>query len=71
MTDSELFEGLAMRLRLARVARGLKQYWVADRVGIHPVYLSRIETGKQSPSLRTLVKLSDLYVTSIDDLLGR
>ena len=41
---------LGVELKLARIRQGLKQYELAQRVGIAPNRLSEIEAGRRIPS---------------------
>lgn len=46
-----------VELKVLRIRRGLRQYDVAARLGIHPGRLSEIESGRRTPSLELLDKL--------------
>jgi len=46
------------RIQELRKSRGLSQDQVAERADISPNYLSRIECGKENPTLDMLIKLS-------------
>ncbi|WP_395674724.1 helix-turn-helix transcriptional regulator [Inquilinus sp.] len=46
-------------LRLYRRSTGLSLQTLASRIGISTASLSRIETGKQTPSVPTLLKIVD------------
>jgi transcriptional regulator with XRE-family HTH domain len=50
--DPAVLAGRALGAR--RVSQGLSQAQIARAAGITPTALSRIETGKASPTLRTL-----------------
>jgi len=52
-----------------RSQRGLSQNWVAQRAGLDPSYLSRIENGKVQPSVPTAQKLAAALGTSLGELL--
>jgi len=57
-------ELLGMRIKEFRENRRLTQDKLAERVGIDPKHLSRIENGRNYPSLETLEKiLSSMDVT--------
>lgn len=45
-------------LRLARALAGLQQQQLADKAGIDASYISLIEQGKRSPSVKFIHKLS-------------
>lgn len=47
-----------MRIQALRIARGLTQEAVADRVGISQKYLSELERGQKSPSWEKLVAIA-------------
>lgn len=46
------------RIRKLRKARELSQEQLAERVGTSPKYLSRIETGRENPTLDLLLRLA-------------
>tara|TARA_R110000744_G_scaffold36034_6_gene83271 strand:+ start:8768 stop:9118 length:351 start_codon:yes stop_codon:yes gene_type:complete len=45
-------------LRAAREAKGIRQSALAHTVGISPAHLSRIESGKITPTLATLQEIA-------------
>jgi len=47
-----------MKIKQLREERGMTQAELADKVGIHPMYVSRIERGVQVPSLVLLEKVA-------------
>jgi transcriptional regulator with XRE-family HTH domain len=49
---------LGENLRGARKALKLTQEQVAERSGVHPTEVSRIESGKRDPHLSTIRKLA-------------
>ena len=54
------------RIRSLRKTRGLSQEKLADLAGMSPKYLSRIETGRENPTLDLFLRLAqglkvDLY----------
>src|SRR6266498_133056 len=46
------------RIQELRKARGLSQEKIAEKADISPTYLSRIECGRENPTLDMLIKLS-------------
>lgn len=54
-------QALCRRLRAVRKARGLSLTELGRRVGCSVGYLSQIERGLSSPSLRTMVALAEVY----------
>jgi transcriptional regulator with XRE-family HTH domain len=61
---------LGKRIAATRLQRGLSQGLVARRAGTDPSYLSRIETGKVHPTVRTAMRIASALRISLDDLLG-
>ncbi len=49
--------------------RGLRQRHLAEAAGINPVYLSQIERGKRTGSIRTLAALAKALRVELDDLI--
>jgi len=49
---------LGSNLRSARKRLGLTQEQVAERSGVHPTEISRIEAGKRDPRASTLERLA-------------
>jgi transcriptional regulator with XRE-family HTH domain len=60
---------LGARLRELREERGLSQREVGRRLGILQSKLSKYESGTHQPSLRTLVRLANVFAVSTDYLL--
>ncbi|MFF3286670.1 helix-turn-helix domain-containing protein [Streptomyces sp. NPDC003023] len=61
---------MAPRLRELRRCRGLTLEAAAQRAGLSPAHLSRLETGARQPSLPMLLALARVYGTTVADLLG-
>ena len=59
----------APTLRLVRVMRGLSQAQLADRAGLSRSTVSRIETGAETPNLRTVRQLAHALSWPAHDLL--
>ena len=55
----------------ARKKANMTQAELAEKIGTNKSYISRVETGKTEPSLKTIVKLAELYKVSTDMILGR
>ncbi len=55
-------------VRVYRNHRGMKQGDLAA-AGVHPVYLSQIETGRRTGSTRTLASIAEALGVTVDDLL--
>ena len=70
MTPEVPLPEVGSRLIAARMRRGLSQGTVARRSGIAPSYLSRIETGKVQPTLRTALKILRALDAEPEEIMG-
>lgn len=57
------------KLRKARTHSGLTQEKVAEKIEVSRQTISNWETEKSYPDIINVIKLSDLYFVSLDDLL--
>ena len=55
---------------MARIAANLTQESAAESVGVSRQTMSSWENGKSFPDIISIMKLSDLYDISIDDLVS-
>lgn len=60
---------LGTNLRDARKRLGLTQEEVAERSGVHPTEVSRIEAGKRDPRVTTLLRLARALEVRAGELL--
>lgn len=60
---------IGQKLREARTASGLSQENVAERINVSRQTISNWETEKTYPDIISVIKLSDLYSISLDELL--
>lgn len=58
---------MGLLLRQWRTRRGLSLYRLAERAGVSYVTISRIETGRMSPTLAMLEKLAKALGISVRD----
>lgn len=65
MTDNKR---IANNLRALREERGLKQGFIAKKLGITQNYYSQIENGHRPPQVPHLLKLRNLFHVSLDDI---
>ena len=56
-------------VRAYRSHRGMTQGELAAAAGVHPVYLSQIETGKRTGSAKTLAAIAEALGVAVDDLI--
>lgn len=61
-------KNISSNLKKLREQRGLKQKFVAERIGISPNYYSQIENGHRYPQVEHLLKLRDIFNVTLDDI---
>ena len=61
---------IGKRIANARKVAKLTQAKLSEKVGISEKYLSRIECGKQSPNISTVIRICDALCVSADKLLS-
>ncbi|MFK3730373.1 helix-turn-helix domain-containing protein [Streptomyces sp. NPDC088090] len=66
----DIVPDVAPQLRALRRRRGLTLEASAQRAGLSPAHLSRLETGNRQPSLPMLLALARIYGTTVAELLG-
>ena len=52
---------ISLQISAARASAGHSQIAAADQLGISPAYLSRLECGRQDPSVALLQRIAELY----------
>lgn len=57
-----------LNLKLKRIEKELKQYELANKVGISPQYLRLLEKGKANPSRRVMIKIAEELNSTIEEL---
>lgn len=62
---------MQLKLREIRKRAGLTMKELADRIGCSESAISQYETGKRQPDYETLLKISDYFGVSVDDILGK
>lgn len=60
---------IGLRIRKLRKQKFWTQEKLAEKAGIAPDYLCRIESGKKHPSLKTILLVASALNTTVDDLL--
>ncbi len=65
MENRELQQEIGKRIKRLRLNSGMTLEVLADKVGLSASYLSRIERGRNSPSLNVLVKLTKVMNVSV------
>lgn len=64
-------ESFGIALREFRKAAGVTQEELAFQSGYHPTYIGQLERGKKSPSLRTIMKFSEVLGVSGSSIVRR
>lgn len=59
-----------MKIKEAMAEKQVTSAWLADKIGISKVAMSNIVTGKNDPSIDTLLKISEALDVSVNFLLG-
>ena len=61
---------MAERIKAARKKKNISQDRLAELAGLDRVHLYRLESGKQSMTLRTLKLIADTLEVRVRDLIG-
>jgi len=67
--DEELIRDIGRRIATLRQQRGYPQERLAERIGIEPVTLSRLETGHRAVSITSASRMADALGVGLGDLL--
>ena len=59
---------ISSNLKALREERGLKQKFVAERIGVNPNHYSQIENGHLQPQIKHLLILRDLFGVTLDEI---
>ncbi|MBX3585868.1 MAG: helix-turn-helix domain-containing protein [Ramlibacter sp.] len=68
--DPALVKSLAAELKARRAHLGISQEELAHRAGLGPLFVARVETGKNQPSLTTFVRLAEALEAKPGDLMS-
>ena len=63
-------KAVGQRIKSVRSKKGVTQDQLAELAGLNRVHLYRIETGRQSMTLRTLKIIADALDVKMKDLIG-
>jgi transcriptional regulator with XRE-family HTH domain len=66
----DIEQAVGKRIRTIRLAKGITQDQLADLTGLNRVHVYRLESGKQSMTLRTLKLIADALGVLVRDLVG-
>jgi putative transcriptional regulator len=70
-TTSETLKSLGKKVQKLRQQYNLTQEELAHELGISRVYMGYIEQGRESPSLKLLMKMSRKFKVRVEDLFHR
>ena len=59
---------MATRLRMAREAKGIQQWVLAEQLGISAGFLSQIELGRRTPTAALAKKISEILDLPVEDI---
>lgn len=62
------YRSFAAVLRKLRLEKGLSQEFLALQIGVDPTYIYKLEIGRNSPSLETMLKLCEGLEVSLPEL---
>lgn len=66
----EIKKSLSERIKQQMSAKSLSSIWLADAIGVTPVSISNILTGKSAPSVDNLMKIAKALEVKVSYLLG-
>lgn len=69
MECSELLRTIGERVRTLRKSQRLSQEKLAELASLHPVFISKVETGKVRASICTYLSVADALGVGLSDLL--
>lgn len=69
MTEQEYILKVCANIKQQRIAKSIKQIELASEIGIDDSSLRRIESGRTSPTLKTLFRVAVALKINISDLL--
>jgi transcriptional regulator with XRE-family HTH domain len=53
-----------------RKERGFTQEQAAERIGVHPVHVARMEAGNANVTFATMVAIAEAYGVTLEALFG-
>lgn len=66
--NTKILERLGRKLKNARLNKNLTQEELAEKVGIHPTYVGKLESGKNNPSVMLVYKISRALKIELKEL---
>lgn len=56
--NTKILQNLGKNLKKYRKACNMTQEQLAEKVGIHPTYVGKLESGKNNPSVKMMFRIS-------------
>lgn len=69
MQPSELDRTLGLEIQRRRIDKGWSQEYLAEVTGLHRTYISQLERGLKSPSIRVLRHITNALNTTMGEFL--
>ena len=66
--NTKILYNLGAKIKTKRKEACLTQEMLAEKVGIHPTYVGKLESGKNNPSVMLMYKISRALNISLKDL---
>ena len=66
--NTKILQNLGERIKAKRIEANLTQEMLAEKVGIHPTYVGKLESGKNNSSVMLMYKISRALKISLKDL---
>ena len=66
--NTKILDRIGEQIRNIRKEKGLTQEYLAEKVGIHPTYVGKIESGKSNTSAMMLYKISRALGVTLSDI---
>ena len=66
--NTKILENLGKALKNIRLEKGMTQEFLAEKVGIHPTYVGKLESGKNNVSIKMLFKISRALGVKLSDI---
>ena len=66
--NTKILEKLGKQIKTIRLGNQFTQEYLAEKVGVHPTYIGKIESGKNNISVKVLYKISKALNVKLKDL---
>jgi transcriptional regulator with XRE-family HTH domain len=66
--NTKILINLGKQLKKIRKEKGFTQELLAEKVGIHPTYVGKLESGKNNVSIKMLFKISRALKIKLSDV---